>query len=77
MVTKALRELWRATPFRPFTIFLADKRKYQVPHPDFLSISPKGTDVIVWDKDGDMHFLSPLLITEASPNKRGRAPRKS
>jgi hypothetical protein len=75
MVTKALRELWRTTPFRPFTIFLADKRKYQVPHPDFLSISPKGTEMIVWDKDGDMHFLSPLLIVEASPNKPGRASR--
>ncbi len=72
-----MRDLLRAVPFRPFTIHLADGRKHEVPHPDFLSISPKGTEIIVYDADDNAHYLSPLLITEASPNKRGRAPRKS
>lgn len=76
MITKSLREMWRAAPFVPFDIHMADGRKFPVPHPDFLLISPRGETVILVDDDEVPHSLSPLLIISAAPTKR-RAPKKS
>ena len=36
--------------------------RYTVPHPDFVSISPKGSFVIVFDKNEHPYHLSTLLI---------------
>jgi hypothetical protein len=70
MITKSLREMWRATPFVPFDIHMADGRKFHVPHPDFLLISPRGETIILVDDDEYPHSLSPLLIVSASPSRR-------
>jgi hypothetical protein len=43
---------------------MADGREYQVDHPDFvLAASNEQTQIVVEDKFGGMHYLSPLLIT--------------
>ena len=47
----------RATPF---TIMMADGKSYRVPQPDYISIQPKGTFVVVFD-DNDGAFVLPLL----------------
>ena len=44
----------------PFTLRMADGREYDVPHRDFISISPKGAVVVVYD-DQDHFFVLPLL----------------
>jgi hypothetical protein len=44
----------------PFTIMMADGKSYHVPHPDYISIQPKGTFVVVFD-DNDGAFVLPLL----------------
>jgi hypothetical protein len=59
-----VRELLHATPFEPFIIRMADGREYRVDHPDFvLAASNEQTQVVIEDAAGDMHFLSPRLIT--------------
>jgi hypothetical protein len=40
MTAEQLRAMREASPFRPFTIHLADGRSLPVPHRDFVSQSP-------------------------------------
>jgi hypothetical protein len=58
-----IRNLLRATPFRPFTIHMADGKTYVVDHPDFVLASTDVPHVIIEEADGTTHFLSVLLIT--------------
>jgi len=44
----------------PFSIQMADGKEYQVPHPDYISIPPKGLFVVVFD-DAAHAFVLPLL----------------
>jgi len=43
-----------------FSIQMADGKTYTVPHPDYLSIPPKGAFVVVYD-DEEHAFVLPLL----------------
>jgi hypothetical protein len=64
MTIEQLRATHHATPFRPFTIHMADGRAFHVAHPDFLSRSPSGRTVIVHQADDSYHVLDLLLATE-------------
>ena len=44
----------------PFALRMADGQEYAVPHPDYISLSPKGTFVTVYD-DEERSFVLPLL----------------
>jgi hypothetical protein len=44
----------------PFALRMADGREYAVPHPDYISLSPKGTFVTVYDAE-ERFFVLPLL----------------
>ena len=73
MVITSIREFNRAVPFTPYEIRTVSGDRYTVPHPDFISISPKGSFVIVIDADERPHHLSSLLIERASLlNSHGR-----
>jgi hypothetical protein len=74
MTIQQLRAAYRATPFRPFTIRMADGRAFLIPHPDFMSMSPSGRTVIVYQDDESFSILDLLLMTEidmspASPSR--------
>jgi len=64
MTIQQLRAAQHATPFRPFTIHMADGRTFHVPHPDFLSMSPAGRTVIIYQQDEEFSILDLLLMTE-------------
>jgi hypothetical protein len=64
MTTEQLRKLHLARPFVPFTIRMADGRKFPIPHPDFLSISPSGRTAVCFDEDGAASIVDLLLMTE-------------
>jgi hypothetical protein len=64
MTIEQLHTAHRASPFRPFTIRLADGRSFLVKHPDFLSRSPSGRTVIVHQDDDSYSVLDLLLVTE-------------
>ena len=65
MTIEQLRLTHHASPFRPFTIHLADGRSYDIPHRDFLSYSPHGgRTVIVYGEGDSFSILDLLLVTE-------------
>ena len=66
MVVDSIREFNRSVPFTPYEIHTASGERYTVPHPDFISISPKGSFVVVIDAKERPHHLSSLLIERAS-----------
>lgn len=76
MVISSIRELNRAVPFKPYKLKMVSGESFIVPHPDFVSVSPKGSLVVFIDADDCPHHLSSLLIESVSPRKSGRA-RKS
>jgi hypothetical protein len=72
-----LRALQHAVPFQAFSLALADGRSFDVPHPDFISVAPKGTAVALWDKDGNIGgYLDSALIAEVRIAQAGRTPRR-
>ena len=44
----------------PFTIRMADGKEYDVPHRDYISLSPVGTFATVYDDEG-RYFVLPLI----------------
>ena len=64
MTIQQLRAAHKATPFQPFTVHMADGRSFRVPHPDFLSMSPTGRTVIIYQEDDEFSILDLLLMTE-------------
>jgi len=66
MVIDSIREFNRAVPFRPYEIQMASGERYAVLHPDFVSISPRGSFVVVIDRQDKPHHLNAILIERAS-----------
>lgn len=64
MTADQLRSTRDANPFRPFTMRLADGRYFRITHRDYLSMSPGGRIVIVYDADDSFSILDILLVTE-------------
>lgn len=52
----------------PFTLRMADGREYEVPHRDYISLSPRGTFVTVYD-DKEHYFVLPLLTMTGLASK--------
>jgi hypothetical protein len=67
MIVEALRTLNQAVPFQPYVIRMASGKKYKVLHPDFISISPRGSLIMLFEETGEPHMLSPLLMEAATP----------
>lgn len=80
MVIESIREFNRAVPFVPYEVRMNGGESYTVPHPDFNSVSPRGTFVVIIDERDCPHDLSALLIERVSPfparvGRRGRKQR--
>jgi hypothetical protein len=58
-----IRQLLHATPFRPFIIRMADGTAHRIDHPDFVLASSEAPQVIIEAVDGEVTYLSVLLIT--------------
>ncbi|HXA09496.1 MAG TPA: hypothetical protein VNW28_05905 [Chthoniobacterales bacterium] len=80
MAIQSIREFNRAVPFVPYEIRMASGQRYEVPHPDFIFISPRGSFVMIVDAKERPHHLSSLLIESASLRngaRRRRSPKRS
>jgi hypothetical protein len=75
MVIESIREFNRAAPFKPYQIRMVSGETYEVPHPDFVYISPKASFVLFIDAEERPHHLSSQLIESVSL-RSGRAARK-
>lgn len=57
---------------KPFILRMADGKEYPVPHPDYISIPPKGSYVIVYDDRGRFNVLPLITMTGLEANVSGR-----
>lgn len=64
MTAEQLRAMREANPFRPFTIHLADGRTLDVPHRDFVSLSPSGRIIIVYQPNDAFNVVDLYLVTD-------------
>lgn len=64
MTAEQLRAMREANPFRPFTIHLADDRTLDVPHRDFMSLSPSGRIIIVYQPNDAFNVVDLYLVTD-------------
>ena len=79
MVIQSIREFNRSVPFVPYEIHTASGERYTVPHPDFISISPRASFVVVIDPKDRPHHLNALLIERASllnSHRRRKTPKR-
>lgn len=63
MQSKELQSVYRAQPFRPFVIHLADGRRVRVEHPEFMALAPTGRSAVVFGKDGAFEIVDIMLVT--------------
>lgn len=64
MTIEQLRNVHLATPFRPFMLHMADGGSLHVPHSEFLSHSPSGRAIIVYQADDSFSIVDLLLVNE-------------
>ena len=73
---REIRERLERQPFLPFTIFLADGRAFDIPHPEFLWLRDAGRLYLVHGSQPVGERINSLLIVSigpvASPLKRRR-----
>jgi hypothetical protein len=62
MVIESIREFNRAVPFVPYELRMTSGETHQVPHPDFISVSPRGSFVVIIDRNERPHHLNAILI---------------
>jgi hypothetical protein len=61
-----IRKRVQTVPFKPFTVNLAGGRSFTVQHPENVSCSMNGREMVVHDKQG-MHFVEMLLVDVVEP----------
>jgi len=76
MTTDQLQNVWKAEPFRPFIVHLADGRQIKVGHPEFLIRSPSGRSIIVYQPDDSFNVIDLLLVTDLEVGSNGRGRRR-
>jgi hypothetical protein len=64
MTANQIKERRTANPFVPFTLRLANGRRFFVPHRDFISQSPGGRIVIVYGTDDAASIVDLYLVTD-------------
>ena len=69
MLDSTVREFARATPFVPFVIQMNDGRRFAIEHPDYISVSPKGGKLIVYDANENETHLPGLLVASVQPSR--------
>jgi hypothetical protein len=69
----AITEILRQQPFRPFILYLADGRAFDVPHTDFISISRNGRRVIVEKEDNSFEIIDVPLINSVEVKPSAQA----
>jgi hypothetical protein len=63
MAPDRIKKIINAVPFRPFTVELGSGKRVPVKHADYVSLSPAGRTLIVYDDDDGMEILDVFLIT--------------
>ena len=77
MQIKDLLTVYRAQPFQPFVIHMADGRETRVDHPELMALSPTGRSVLVYGSEGAFEIIDLLLVTSVKTgNGKARSRRR-
>lgn len=68
MTAEQLRKAREKAPFKPFTIYLSDQRRFQIPHQDFVWIVPGGRTIGIADEAGAVEIVDLVHITSIKLN---------
>ena len=63
MTIEQFQLVYRAQPFRPFVIHLADGEKIVVKSKDYFVRPPAGRTVAIWQPDRTVSTIDLLLVT--------------
>jgi len=72
MTATEVRQLAEATPFVPFRLHLADGRRLDVPHPDFLYFFKTEPSAIVESERGGWQLVNLPIVVSIERLKGGR-----
>jgi hypothetical protein len=78
MTVEQLSAAYKAEPFRPFIMHLADGQQIPVHSREFILPPPVGRTTVVFQPDGTMNIIDLLLVTnlEFKPVKNGASRRR-
>jgi hypothetical protein len=65
MDAKKVRELQKASPFKPYKLILADGRSLPVERPSYLGISPNGSEISYAAVAGGFNFIPIAHVLDA------------
>jgi hypothetical protein len=57
-------------------IHLADGRQVKVVHPEFMTRSPSGRTIVVYQPDESLNIIDLLLVTDLEIGRNGRGRRR-
>jgi hypothetical protein len=76
MTVDQLRTAYKAVPFHPFVLHLADGRSIPVSHPEFVLPAPSGRTAIVYQSDDSWNVVDLPLVTDLEFAPRANGGRK-
>ena len=78
MTKEQIRSLYNAVPFEAFRVHMANGRSVDVPHPDFMHLSPTGRRLIVDKPNDSFEVIDILLVTsvETFPKNGAKSRRR-
>ena len=77
MTVEQLLAMQHAQPFRPYRIHMADGRRLDVHHQDFVARSPAGRGIIVYKPDETFEMLDLLLVASFEVLNGQSAPKRT
>ena len=77
MTGEEFRSLLRARPFRRFRVKTIDGDTVTMDNHEYALVSPAGSEVIIYDKDGHFHhIMMDRIITIEPVRQQPRKPRR-
>jgi hypothetical protein len=68
MTAEQLRKAREKAPFKPFTIYLSGKRRFQIPHQDIVWVVPGGRTIGISDQAGAAEIVDLVHVTSMKLN---------
>jgi hypothetical protein len=75
MTIDRVRQVARATPFKPFTMSLTDGRRFRVRSPEFIMITPEASRTVVVAESGEDYSIIDLLLVTSLDFGNGKGKR--
>jgi hypothetical protein len=68
MTAEQIKKAREKAPFKAFTIFLSDQRRFEIRHPDFIWVMPGGRTIGIADESGAAEIVDLVHVTSVKLN---------